>query len=163
MSIKCKLNLFQLTFSCAGRPRTFKMPFQAPQWTEFLSCPICYNIFNETLHRPISLGCGHTVCKSCLAKLQQKKCPFDQNIISRDLDELPVNFALLQLVGVAVPDSHDVPNTSDSLAEHYEYYNSAKRCIEELAIYLKPVSSSSPGTCTYSITAIWYLNDEIES
>lgn len=27
------------------------MPTQTPQWTEFLSCPVCYNVFNERLHR----------------------------------------------------------------------------------------------------------------
>ncbi len=125
------------------------MPVQAPQWTEFLSCPICYNIFNETLHRPISLGCGHTVCKSCLAKLHHKKCPFDQNVITREIEELPVNFALLQLVGVAVPEQQpENPATSDNLADDYKYYNSAKRCIEEMAIYLKPMSSQPTAGAT---------------
>ena len=43
---------------------------------------------------PISLGSGHTVCKACLFSLQRS--PFDQTPISPDL---PVNTALLQLIG----------------------------------------------------------------
>lgn len=55
-----------------------KMPIQANlQWTDFLLCPICQHDF--TLQRsPISLGCGHTICKLCLATLHRKQCPFDQ-------------------------------------------------------------------------------------
>ena len=98
---------------------------------------ICFK-FN---FRPISLGCGHTVCKLCLGKLHQKKCPFDQSLITRDVDVLPVNFALLQLVGVAVPEES---LSSPALPEHAECYLSAKKCIEELAILLKPISTS-PG------------------
>lgn len=75
------------------------MPVQAPQWTEFLLCPICTQTFEETVRRPISLGCGHTVCKMCLNKLHRKACPFDQTAIATDIEQLPVNTALLQLVG----------------------------------------------------------------
>lgn len=78
------------------------MPVQAAQWTEFLSCPICLNEFNSGGHKPISLGCSHTVCKTCLHKLHRKACPFDQTAISTDIDLLPVNRALLLLVGVQV-------------------------------------------------------------
>ncbi|CAB1352099.1 unnamed protein product [Coregonus sp. 'balchen'] len=66
------------------------MPVQAAQWTEFLSCPICYNEFDSNGHKPISLGCSHTVCKTCLHKLHRKACPFDQTAISTDIDLLPL-------------------------------------------------------------------------
>ena len=105
------------------------------------------------ISRPISLGCGHTVCKLCLGKLHHKKCQFDQSLITRDVDTLPVNFALLQLVGVAVPDE---PLSSPGLTEHAEYYLSAKKCIEELAILLKP-TSVSPGVFTILRILIRYL------
>ncbi|XP_030623235.1 roquin-2 [Chanos chanos] len=113
------------------------MPVQAAQCTEFLSCPICYNEFDASNHKPISLGCSHTVCKTCLHKLHCKACPFDQTTITTDIDLLPVNGALLQLVGAPVPDDQSVTlgNVSDS--EHYEV---CKRCVEELALYLKPIS-----------------------
>lgn len=85
------------------------MPVQAAQWTEFLSCPICYNEFDSSGHQPISLGCSHTVCKTCLHKLHRKACPFDQTPISTDIDLLPVNCALLQLVGAQVSHEEFVP------------------------------------------------------
>ena len=115
------------------------MPIQAPQWTEFLSCPVCYNVFNEELYRPISLACGHTVCKTCLSKFQQRKCPFDQSLITRDIEELPANFALLQLISVtASPDKRKscVPE------EYKKHYEKSRKCVEDLALLLKPVSSS---------------------
>ncbi|XP_048414469.1 roquin-2 isoform X5 [Stegostoma tigrinum] len=113
------------------------MPVQASQWTEFLSCPICYNEFDENVHKPISLGCGHTVCKTCLNKLHRKACPFDQTAINTDIDVLPVNFALLQLVGAQVPDQQTVNLSNLTENKHYEV---AKKCVEELALYLKPLS-----------------------
>uniref|UniRef100_A0A3B5L9P1 RING-type E3 ubiquitin transferase n=1 Tax=Xiphophorus couchianus TaxID=32473 RepID=A0A3B5L9P1_9TELE len=115
------------------------MPVQAAQWTEFLSCPICYNEFDSSGHQPISLGCSHTVCKTCLHKLHRKACPFDQTPISTDIDLLPVNCALLQLVGAQVP---DVPPVSLSSAAYVEHYDLCRLCVEELALYLKPISGA---------------------
>ncbi|KAG7264472.1 hypothetical protein CRUP_022578 [Coryphaenoides rupestris] len=78
------------------------MPVQAAQWTEFLSCPVCYHEFDGGGHQPISLGCSHTVCHGCLHKLHRRACPFDQTPITTDLHLLPFNHALLQLVGASV-------------------------------------------------------------
>uniref|UniRef100_A0A3Q4BZQ5 RING-type E3 ubiquitin transferase n=1 Tax=Mola mola TaxID=94237 RepID=A0A3Q4BZQ5_MOLML len=115
------------------------MPVQAAQWTEFLSCPICYNEFDSSGHQPISLGCSHTVCKTCLHKLHRKACPFDQTPISTDIDLLPVNCALLQLVGAQVPDAQPVSLSSAAEVENYEV---CRVCVEELALYLKPISGA---------------------
>ncbi|XP_047224802.1 roquin-1 isoform X2 [Girardinichthys multiradiatus] len=112
----------------------------SPQWTEFLLCPICTQTFEETVRRPISLGCGHTVCKMCLNKLHRKACPFDQTAISTDIEQLPVNTALLQLVGGQVPKAQPVALiTSPEDAQNYEV---ARQCVEELALYLKPLSNT---------------------
>ncbi|XP_015491173.1 roquin-1 isoform X9 [Parus major] len=116
------------------------MPVQAPQWTDFLSCPICTQTFDETIRKPISLGCGHTVCKMCLNKLHRKACPFDQTTINTDIELLPVNSALLQLVGAQVPEQQ--PITLRSGAEDTKHYEEGKKCVEELALYLKPLSSA---------------------
>ncbi|XP_070614855.1 roquin-2 isoform X2 [Erythrolamprus reginae] len=115
------------------------MPVQAAQWTEFLSCPICYNEFDENVHKPISLGCSHTVCQSCLSKLHRKACPFDQTAIHTDIEVLPINFALLQLVGAQVPDRQALKLSNTGEDKHYEV---AKKCVEDLALYLKPLSGS---------------------
>ncbi|KAJ4926168.1 hypothetical protein JOQ06_008351 [Pogonophryne albipinna] len=122
------------------------MPVQAAQWTEFLSCPICYNEFDSSSHQPISLGCSHTVCKTCLHKLHRKACPFDQTPISTDIDLLPVNCALLQLVGAQVPDVQPVSLNNAAEVENYE---ACKVCVEELALYLKPISGAK-GVATLS-------------
>ncbi|KAJ8317794.1 hypothetical protein KUTeg_004651 [Tegillarca granosa] len=116
-----------------------RMPVQMPQWTEFLSCPVCCKVFNRNLLHPISLSCGHTICKVCLSKLHQKKCPFDQSSITRDFDEFPVNNALFQLVGHTVQDKEDLLK---SLGDDLAYYKSSKQCIEEIALYLQPVASA---------------------
>ncbi|XP_039305646.1 uncharacterized protein LOC105205842 isoform X2 [Solenopsis invicta] len=122
------------------------MPIQAPQWTEFLSCPICCHDFDVAVRGPISLGCGHTICRACLANLHRKQCPFDQSVINTDIEKLPVNEALLQLLGNPVP---IVTSSASALNQQQNYqkllpvdqhanYLRAKSCIEELALYLKP-------------------------
>ncbi|XP_056875478.1 roquin-2 isoform X4 [Takifugu flavidus] len=115
------------------------MPVQAAQWTEFLSCPICYNEFDSSEHQPISLGCSHTVCKTCLHKLHRKACPFDQTPISTDIDLLPVNCALLQLVGAQIP---EVRLVSLNGAAEVKSYEVCRVCVEELALYLRPLSAA---------------------
>ncbi len=57
------------------------MPIQTPQWTDFLICPVCENGFELKTRLPISLACGHSICKTCLANLQRNVCPFDQVIV----------------------------------------------------------------------------------
>eukprot|EP00092_Neocalanus_flemingeri_P054196 GFUD01063827.1.p1 GENE.GFUD01063827.1~~GFUD01063827.1.p1 ORF type:complete len:955 (-),score=170.59 GFUD01063827.1:2224-5088(-) len=117
------------------------MPVQAPQWSEYLSCPVCQNEFEAIKKPPVSLACGHTACRTCLESLQRRQCPFDQTPIGVDLALLPVNTALLQLIGNGeVPEEYrkipDLPVTDK------EFYSLSLRCIEELALYLKPSQSS---------------------
>ncbi|CAN0176911.1 unnamed protein product [Lampetra fluviatilis] len=126
------------------------MPVQAPQWTEFLSCPICCHEFDETLRRPVSLGCGHTACKTCLNKLHRKACPFDQTAIHTDIEALPVNFALLQLLGAQVPDSQAPGVAVPSVAENGAHYDASKKCVEELALLLKPLSGAKGESASQS-------------
>ncbi|KAJ3605337.1 hypothetical protein NHX12_027384 [Muraenolepis orangiensis] len=113
------------------------MPVQAAQWTEFLSCPVCYQEFDGGGHRPVSLGCSHTVCHTCLHKLHRKACPFDQTPISTELHLLPCNHALLQLVGAPVAEVQPVSLSSSEDVQHYQV---SRTCVEELALYLKPFS-----------------------
>ncbi|XP_053097128.1 roquin-2 isoform X3 [Pangasianodon hypophthalmus] len=126
------------------------MPVQAAQWTEFLSCPICLNEFNAGGHKPISLGCSHTVCKTCLHKLHRKACPFDQTAISIDIELLPVNRALLLLVGAQVPESQSVCLGSTEDTQHYDV---CRTCVEELALYLKPITGGK-GVVSPSASAL---------
>ncbi|KAK3096004.1 hypothetical protein FSP39_021870 [Pinctada imbricata] len=59
----------------------------------------------------------------------------------KDVEELPVNYALLQLVGAAIPDNEETKALTT--AENSQYYQSTKQCIEELALYLKPMSETN--------------------
>jgi len=117
------------------------MPVQAPQWSEYLSCPVCQNEFEAIKKPPVSLACGHTACRTCLESLQRRQCPFDQTPIGVDLATLPVNTALLQLIG-----NGEVPaeyrKIPDIHASEKEFYSHSLKCIEELALYLKPSQSS---------------------
>jgi len=117
------------------------MPVQTPQWSEFLSCPVCQNDFETTGRVPVSLTCGHTVCKNCLLSLQRNQCPFDQNQIGLELTKLPVNTALLQLIG-----NGDVPNEHrsghDVPSEDIDNYQVSTKLLEDLALFLKPSQSS---------------------
>ncbi|XP_015586020.1 roquin-2 isoform X2 [Cephus cinctus] len=123
------------------------MPIQAPQWTEFLSCPVCCHDFDAAIRAPISLGCGHTICRTCLANLHRKQCPFDQSAINTEIERLPVNEALLQLVGSPVPPNAGSPYLKFLSPEHHANFLVAKCCIEELALYLKPCQAA-PTTAT---------------
>ncbi|CAB3377868.1 Hypothetical predicted protein [Cloeon dipterum] len=125
-----------------------RMPIQAPQWTEFLTCPVCCNEFDPAARGPISLGCGHTVCRSCLFTLHRKQCPFDQYNISSELENLPINHAILQLLGTPLPDNDANGNVKHLTPEDLGCYRRAKKCIEDMALYLKPF----PGGTTNALS-----------
>uniref|UniRef100_A0A1I7U2X7 RING-type domain-containing protein n=1 Tax=Caenorhabditis tropicalis TaxID=1561998 RepID=A0A1I7U2X7_9PELO len=35
------------------------------QWAQVIECPICYNIYDK----PMQMGCGHTLCVTCIGRL----------------------------------------------------------------------------------------------
>jgi len=118
------------------------MPVQVPQWSEYLSCPVCQNEFEVHKKPPVSLACGHTACRTCLQSLQRRQCPFDQTPIKVELASLPINTALLQLVGNGeVPEEYRQCPVSDN-SELKEFFTASTRYIEELALFLKPAQSS---------------------
>lgn len=64
-----------------------------------------------------------------------------QTSINTDIENLPINFALLQLVGASVPETEGGGSIKHLTKEDLKNYLQAKKCIEELALYLKPFSS----------------------
>lgn len=41
-----------------------------------LECPVCMNQYNvESEQRPMSLSCGHTVCRGCISRMPTQTCP----------------------------------------------------------------------------------------
>ncbi|XP_028032969.1 roquin-1 isoform X2 [Bombyx mandarina] len=114
------------------------MPIQAPQWTDYLTCPVCCREFGAPPRSPISLSCGHTLCRHCLIHLHRKQCPFDQTIIQVEPEELVVNTALLQLAGYAPPSQPYQPPCIKALPESdRQAYDTVIRTMEELAVFLK--------------------------
>ncbi|XP_078141392.1 nuclear factor 7, ovary-like [Centroberyx gerrardi] len=65
----------------------------------FLSCHVC----SETFRDPVSLGCGHSFCSSCLKQFweqaKNKNCPFCKRKSSKEDPE--VNFTLKELADYA--------------------------------------------------------------
>ncbi|KAL0851761.1 hypothetical protein ABMA28_000073 [Loxostege sticticalis] len=114
------------------------MPIQAPQWTDYLNCPVCCREFGAPPRSPISLGCGHTLCRHCLKHLHRKQCPFDQTVIQVEAEELVVNTALLQLAGYTPPAQPYHPPCIQALPElDRQSYDAIVRCMEHLAVFLK--------------------------
>ena len=112
------------------------MPIQAPQWTDFRLCPVCQNEYNSNQKPPISLGCGHSICQSCLFQLSKQQCPFDQAEIQIEIKKLPINYALLSLVGGKICEVEvDVPE----IKQHQKEFDAAKKAIEVLAQSLQNV------------------------
>ena len=127
---------------------------QAPPWTEFLQCSVCTNRYDLASVVPVSLTCGHTICKRCLGKLKTRACPYDKAPVSGLAETLPPNTALLSLLGhrleesdLAVPESL-VP-TSD-----VEHYKAARQDVEDLAQFLQPlIDQEAPQTQANSTPA----------
>uniref|UniRef100_A0A4W3GNW2 RING-type domain-containing protein n=1 Tax=Callorhinchus milii TaxID=7868 RepID=A0A4W3GNW2_CALMI len=42
---------------------------QAEIWTEEIICPVCLDFFTD----PVSLGCGHNFCRSCVTRSWEKQ------------------------------------------------------------------------------------------
>ncbi|KAH9503316.1 Roquin-2 [Bulinus truncatus] len=65
-------------------------------------------------------------------------CPFDQIVLPADVDKLPANFALMHLVGAAVPEQEK--EAVKTVSDNPKSYEQARKCIEEMAVHLKPLA-----------------------
>lgn len=127
------------------------MPIQAPQWTEYLSCPVCENAFELRSRLPISISsCGHTVCKACLSTLQRRQCPFDQCPIETPIEDLPVNTALVLLIDSAADLEKLRPSSSKD--EDTSSYHQCITQLETLATHLRPVTSGNGSTTSTQLS-----------
>lgn len=72
---------------------------QGGQWQEVLCCSVCNKHFNETF-LPVSLICGHVICRKCAEKQesQPKPCPHDDWKTTMPPSEYPNNVALLSVI-----------------------------------------------------------------
>ena len=113
---------------------------QVPNWRDFLQCSVCANKYNASQVVPISLSCGHTLCRKCLTKLKTRACPYDKTSISPNVEALPPNNALLQLLGQKI-DENNVDLSQLKLSEgDCEQFKESQSSIEELALFLQPLA-----------------------
>jgi hypothetical protein len=63
-----------------------------------VTCPICYDQYNDKDKIPRILSCGHTFCQHCLMDLRTSNiltCPTCRTYFSPDVKQLIKNFTIL--------------------------------------------------------------------
>ena len=130
---------------------------QAPSWTDFLQCSVCTNRYNTTSLLPISLSCGHTICKKCLTEFMAKVCPYDKTAISPNAELLPPNSALLWLLGDGEGEEGESCELGDfSLLgltpEDLEHFKSSRGSIKKAAMYLQPLAEPGSSQVIHYLT-----------
>ena len=129
------------------------MDRKEPKWKFALenlaSCPICFEEYSR-VYLPVTLQCGHSICKECVRKLKRSKdfikCPIDK--LNRKLGPLPLASDFLELIEnipeevrlpVKRPDSIDQEvqcNYSDIMESWESQYNEIMRKNKQLEEYL---------------------------
>lgn len=119
---------------------------QAPSWTEFLQCSVCTNKYDASQVVPVSLSCGHTICRKCLGKLKTRVCPYDKAAISPNAEFLPPNHALLFLLGHELDDgSTDLSNKLGLSEGDLEQCHTVQETLKELVLFLQPFVEQGNG------------------
>lgn len=66
------------------------------------TCPICFERFGAEITKPLSLPCGHTICKSCLLKMKGTQnpmvCPMDKKPIGAEINQISPNYIVLDMI-----------------------------------------------------------------
>lgn len=64
-----------------------------------MECETCSLQFDLGTRAPLVLQCGHTFCKACITRNTETRgsvqCPKDRSVDSRQVSQLPRNFALV--------------------------------------------------------------------
>ena len=66
-----------------------------------ITCPICYENYNDREKIPRILSCGHTFCQNCLMDLRTTNiltCPTCRTYFSPDVKQLIKNFTILDYI-----------------------------------------------------------------
>lgn len=111
------------------------LPAQSQDWT---SCSICYHAFSSD-NQPLSLVCGHVVCKPCSDKLNLRECHLDQTVLTIPVQDLPVNTALLLLMGERLPATTETKPLKHSLGDDVGVYEEVTRSLNQLADFLHTI------------------------
>ncbi len=70
-----------------------------------IECSVCMEAYSASgLHEAKICPCGHTFCKSCLMQLPSPKmCPVCRVYIASKIDDLPRNYALIDIIMSSTP------------------------------------------------------------
>uniref|UniRef100_A0A1I8ALZ0 RING-type E3 ubiquitin transferase n=1 Tax=Steinernema glaseri TaxID=37863 RepID=A0A1I8ALZ0_9BILA len=68
-------------------------------WDISMCCSLCRRPFSIQ-NAPINLECGHSLCTKCLRR--RRVCPVDKIGLNVSVDEAPVNFTFLRMLGLVV-------------------------------------------------------------
>jgi hypothetical protein len=66
------------------------------------NCPICWQKFNRNIKIPLTLNCGHVICKNCVKTLSTSSntmvCSLDKitNTIDLNKENLPICYTILE-------------------------------------------------------------------
>ena len=70
-----------------------------------MKCPICYNDFDDEVHRPVTGVCQHTLCLDCYKEVVRTdsliRCPNCRELLGR----ISCNFAITHLIGPVKKDN----------------------------------------------------------
>jgi hypothetical protein len=86
-----------------------------------ISCPICYDNYNEKDKIPRILQCGHTFCQSCLMDLRTSSiltCPTCRKYFAPDVKQLIKNFTILDFLNQH-KDAIDNSEAEDHISEKF--------------------------------------------
>ena len=99
-STKNKL-LFTINIYTYSKRHSFKQTiFYFNEIRLKMSCDICFNNYDHSIHKPYMLSCPHTFCLSCINKLSNKKCPN----CSISISVKNPNIALLEFIKESIYD-----------------------------------------------------------
>ncbi|EGT57208.1 hypothetical protein CAEBREN_12368 [Caenorhabditis brenneri] len=99
-----------------------KTPTKTDEQVSFLrrsnaiQCSVCYRSFSdvEKALKPKSLpACGHTFCTFCIEKLNRKPCPTCRKVNDIDAEKVPINYALMNLIGEMQTERGPPPEIKD--------------------------------------------------
>lgn len=121
------------------------MPTHMLQWDEVVVCPLCALQYSKD-RPPVSLPCGHTICRVCLCGLEKNICPFDKAEITTNSAQLPLNWALLRLVHACGDTDLLSSVPADLPDEQRTQYVRALFLINDIAQLLRPLSALSSPT-----------------
>lgn len=67
-----------------------------------MDCPSCMEQFDEKIHLPLNLECGHSYCQDCVSRMitefNLKKCPECRDLITKPIKDLTPNLTILQII-----------------------------------------------------------------